>query len=763
MKRPGLFSSLVIMWILVLASAAAAQQVSVSAADYSPRLAAGAIAAAFGAEMASGTAAASGLPLPTKLLGTRVLVNGIAAPLFFVSPGQINYQIPEGVQAGSVEVVIERDGAARSRETISLRSAAFSIFSLNQEGTGTGAIIDGRTFRTGPFNVTTDKGEQTILALFGTGLGAAGSRSFVSSRVHVLVGGVETRVLYAGPHPAFVGLDQINFELPQVVADHGTLPVTVRIDDLPSNAVTIDVPTPNAAHVSLAFSSSDISTHNGSFVIFSPFPDLDSLKITIKLFTIITDQGVEVSLLSVPVTLDLLSPESLSQMIRVANLKPGTYVSLAGEISDVAASYKGQAVAIKLANSTFRQKLAVPLTLDRDTSVGVSLAFNLRASVKKQPDNTYLFDPVLLLNRVLPSFQLPPVQALTGRIVGLDKDSKQLKVQKADATVVVVDASNARIIASNGTLTDFSALATDQKIAVTGSLNAEGVIVAGVIYIGGMVIVPPPVVQPISAIGTITALDRTAKTFELNIESVYGIFIGNLSNLWRTGAKVTVKWNDQTRFRDERSGPVTDAALAVGQRVQVMSSGSATAPPYLASEVVILRPRVQGTIADVTGLPESFKLNAWLDPRLPGPFAPVRIVTVNLTQTTKIMGPSGEDLKTENLVVGNPTDVLCESLSNNTCTAELIRLPGLSFRGSVVPADVKAADSTFVFTQPGTGLRVTVKTDDKSVLVLRSGTGKTQLKPDEFYKLLQDKPYAVEVNGIFIAPNTIRAATVVIE
>ncbi len=67
-----------------------AQQTSVNAADYSLNLAPGALASAFGTDLAAATEQAKGLPLPTELAGTRVLVNGKAALLLYVSPSQIN-------------------------------------------------------------------------------------------------------------------------------------------------------------------------------------------------------------------------------------------------------------------------------------------------------------------------------------------------------------------------------------------------------------------------------------------------------------------------------------------------------------------------------------------------------------------------------------------------------------------------------------------------------------------------------------------------
>ncbi|HZS04343.1 MAG TPA: DUF4382 domain-containing protein [Blastocatellia bacterium] len=757
MKHPRWFPALILLWLCSLTLAAQAQQVSVSAADYSPGLAPGAITAAFGVEMAGATEAATSLPLPTRLAGTRVLVNGEAAPLFFVSANQINYLIPEDTAAGDAEVVIERDGVAKSREMIRVRSAAFSIFTQDQSGSGAGAIIDGRTYRGGPFSVHTDQGEQTILALYGTGLGEAGSSSFVSSRVHVYVGGIEAKVHYAGPQRGLAGLDQLNFELPDAVADHGTLPVTVKVDDQPSNSVTLDVVSAEMASVSVALTTSTVSVNGATSVNFSPFPDIDSLKVTLKSFNLVTDKGVEVSVISTPQTIDLLSPESAAKLLRVLQLRAGVYVAETAEISEVVASFKGQPVKIALAKKTVQQKLPEPFKLEKDSTVGVSLGFDLRASVRKQPDGSYLFDPVLLLGRIVPSI-MPPLQTISGKVAGIDKATKQFKLLRSEGSntsTILIDASKAAIISEQGKPTDFSALATDQKVDVVGKLDDKGVVQAVTVYIGG---IRPPA-RPAFVIGAVSSIDRTARTFEVKVES----FSGPIQTFVKPD-KLTIRWDDKTRFVDDIRGPIKSDDLAVGNRVSVqIPDFRDLVTPSLASDVVISHPHVAGTIADVAGLPASFVVSLFTDPRILGPAntpgAPTRLVTINLKATTQIRNILNEMLTPRSLIVGSQVDVLVDSLAGNTATAELVIVIGVQLKGSVAPADVKAADSSFVLTQAN-GTRVAVKVDAKTVLIASEGSRVQQLKPDEFFKLLLNKPYTLEVFGLVDAPNAVRALTI---
>ena len=85
---------------------------SVSAASYSPLgVASEAIIASFGSGVAATTSNATTIPLPTELAGTTVKIKDIAgierlAPLFFVSPQQVNYQIPAGTIPGAASVII---------------------------------------------------------------------------------------------------------------------------------------------------------------------------------------------------------------------------------------------------------------------------------------------------------------------------------------------------------------------------------------------------------------------------------------------------------------------------------------------------------------------------------------------------------------------------------------------------------------------------------------------------------------------------------
>lgn len=84
--------------ILVQTALAQAPQITsagvVNAASYAQPIAPGSLVSIFGMNLATASTSAVGQPLPIQLSGTSVAVNGVQAPLLFVSPTQINLEIP---------------------------------------------------------------------------------------------------------------------------------------------------------------------------------------------------------------------------------------------------------------------------------------------------------------------------------------------------------------------------------------------------------------------------------------------------------------------------------------------------------------------------------------------------------------------------------------------------------------------------------------------------------------------------------------------
>ncbi len=216
----------------------------VSAASFLGPLSAGQVAVLFGTELSQGTAAASSVPLATQLAGTRVLVGGTAAPLFYVSPTQINFQVPFEATEGSVPVLVERDGIAGPAATVTVAASSLEFFTYARAGSERDPILvhlDNSLVT--PANPAR-AGE--VLLGYVTGLGAVSNRpaSGASSPAAplaaalqlpvVTLGGAPVPVLFAGLTPGGVGLGQLNLQLPAALPAGGCLPLVMRVGGVQS-------------------------------------------------------------------------------------------------------------------------------------------------------------------------------------------------------------------------------------------------------------------------------------------------------------------------------------------------------------------------------------------------------------------------------------------------------------------------------------------------------------------------------------------------
>jgi uncharacterized protein (TIGR03437 family) len=213
---------------------------AVSAASFSAdALAPEAIAAAFGTGLATTTMVASSTPLPTELAGTKVRVNGVLAPLFFVAPAQVNFLVPAGVLTGSAVVEIVSGDNTLSRGVVNLASAAPSLFTSNASGTGAPAAVvtkDGVNFTAvgNPDGSPNPIDANDYLVLFGTGI-----RKASAATIKITIGGKDAPVLFTGAQGGFAGLDQINTRIPTGIS--GLVDLTLSINGKMANTVKLRI------------------------------------------------------------------------------------------------------------------------------------------------------------------------------------------------------------------------------------------------------------------------------------------------------------------------------------------------------------------------------------------------------------------------------------------------------------------------------------------------------------------------------------------
>ncbi len=267
------------VWLLLVALAASAQaQPSVNeggivnAASFAggQPVAAGSLVAIFGSNLASGLAQADSIPLSTRLGDTRVLFNGIAAPLLFVSAGQINAQLPwevlgGGASSGSATVVVERAGQTSAARQFQVAPFAPGIFAFLIQGgqvvgfgTGQAIAINPDGSLAGPEGSvpgipTRPARRGEIIQVLATGVGpvnppaVTGNNSLdrlrlVQTLPTVLLGGREVPGVAAAMSPQFVGIHQVNVPIPADAPTGDGIPLQLRMGEITStDKVTISV------------------------------------------------------------------------------------------------------------------------------------------------------------------------------------------------------------------------------------------------------------------------------------------------------------------------------------------------------------------------------------------------------------------------------------------------------------------------------------------------------------------------------------------
>jgi uncharacterized protein (TIGR03437 family) len=194
------------------------------------------IASIFGTNLANGTFGAGSLPLPTILGGVQVMVGGVPAPLYVVTPLQINFQVPcEMPLTGSATITVNNNGAASAAQSITLAPYAPGVFYR------TSATVDADIIHVDNSWVAQSSPAKAgeILIVWATGIGslsqlaATGAASPGSPPAQavdlptVTVGGASAVVQFAGLTPGSVGLVQINIQLPSILPAGASLPLVV--------------------------------------------------------------------------------------------------------------------------------------------------------------------------------------------------------------------------------------------------------------------------------------------------------------------------------------------------------------------------------------------------------------------------------------------------------------------------------------------------------------------------------------------------------
>ena len=209
----------------------------VNGADFTANFAPGILLSIYGAALAPRTAVAAEAPLPLALEGTFVEVTSggkvYRAPIFFVSAGQINAQLPfELASAATTQLRVFTASGGSMPEFIRLSTNAPRLLTATMDGRGEAIVAHaGYTLVSG----TSPAKSGEVLLAFLTGLGAVtpaiasgrpagdngkwGPLNWTVDKVTVEVNGKPATVSFSGLAPGWIGLYQVNFQVPDGVSD----------------------------------------------------------------------------------------------------------------------------------------------------------------------------------------------------------------------------------------------------------------------------------------------------------------------------------------------------------------------------------------------------------------------------------------------------------------------------------------------------------------------------------------------------------------
>jgi uncharacterized protein (TIGR03437 family) len=223
----------------------------VNAADFGPVLVRGAIFSIFGLNLAPATIVVGEIPLPVRVADVIVEIREPgriqSAPLYFISPGQINAQMPPDVTSPLVDIIVRTPAGITTVTNIPVSAAAPRLFTYETDrgrpivvranytlidadspalgGEGAFVYVNGL----GAVSPAKGKGEP------GGDGGALGPLNRVVETVRLFVGGEEVEAAFAGLAPGLVGVYQVNFVFPTGLAA-GNRSILVRVGDQASQA-----------------------------------------------------------------------------------------------------------------------------------------------------------------------------------------------------------------------------------------------------------------------------------------------------------------------------------------------------------------------------------------------------------------------------------------------------------------------------------------------------------------------------------------------
>jgi len=200
----------------------------------------GMILTVFGTQLAPAAVSAVTVPLPAKLVGVSATINGVTAPLYYVSPGQLNIQVPYETPANSTVTLVVNNNGQTASANFRVAPAAPGIFADSS-----GAPVPNGSAARGQIVTLYITGDGAVSPQLSTGAAPAAGTATANlpkptQPVTLTVGGVPASIQFIGIPSGLAGVTQINYQVPSQSAI-GTASVVVTVGGVASAPVNLKV------------------------------------------------------------------------------------------------------------------------------------------------------------------------------------------------------------------------------------------------------------------------------------------------------------------------------------------------------------------------------------------------------------------------------------------------------------------------------------------------------------------------------------------
>jgi uncharacterized protein (TIGR03437 family) len=210
----------------------------------------GSAVAIYGVNLAADLAAAPPGKLPHTLEHVTVRVGGQVVPLFFVSPGQINVQLPSNLVDGKHTLTVHLDGKPEASETFNVARNAPGLFST---GDGNAAIAVATHQDGTAISAHSPARHGEVVTLYGTGLGPyhpepadgvavpSNAKYPLADPVMLMTGKQKTGAVWAGAAPAKIAVAAVQIKIDETFPHGANAAVKVHVNNAESNTVVLPV------------------------------------------------------------------------------------------------------------------------------------------------------------------------------------------------------------------------------------------------------------------------------------------------------------------------------------------------------------------------------------------------------------------------------------------------------------------------------------------------------------------------------------------